>query len=75
LKKPNLGQKISIGVALFCYTAAMGCLGALFYWNGKLGSDHPVISSLGASVVFFLGAGIVLHVIGKANLPDLKIDK
>jgi hypothetical protein len=44
---------------------------ALFVWLGDLGGEHPVIASLGASLVFFVGAGIVLHVIGRANLPNL----
>ena len=73
MKKPNIGQKISFFVAIVFYLAAVGCVAALLYWTGPLGSDHPIIASLSASVVFFLGAGIVLHVIGRADLPDLRI--
>ena len=73
MKKPNMGQKISFFIAIVFYLAAVGCVAAIFYWTGELGSDNPIMASLGASVVFFLGAGIVLHVIGRADLPDLRI--
>lgn len=75
LKKRNIGQRISIVAAVLCYLSAVICFGTMFYFNGELGGDDPVVSSLGATIVFFLGTGVVLHVIGRANLPDLKIDK
>ncbi|MGB4334230.1 MAG: hypothetical protein WBJ41_05250, partial [Chromatiaceae bacterium] len=59
------------GVALGSYLCAVLCLVGVFIWLGELGSEHPVIASLGASLVFFVGVGIVLHVIGRANLPSL----
>ncbi|MBS1202667.1 MAG: hypothetical protein H6R22_1176 [Chromatiaceae bacterium] len=67
----GIGQQIAFAAALLFYLCAVLSLGALFVWIRDLGGDHPVIASLGASVVFFIGAGIVLHVIGRANLPDL----
>jgi hypothetical protein len=57
--------------ALIFYLGAIASLAGLFLWVDDLGGDHPVIASLGACVVFFVGAGIVLHVIGRANLPPL----
>lgn len=67
----GLGQHIAFGTALLFYCCAVLSLAGLFIWIGDLGGDHPIIASLGACVVFFVGAGIVLHVIGRANLPDL----
>jgi hypothetical protein len=67
----GLGQRIAYGVALGSYLCAVLCLAAVFISHGELGSEHPVIASLGASLVFFVGVGIVLHVIGRANLPSL----
>lgn len=67
----GLGQRIAYGVALGSYLCAVLCLAGVFIWLGELGSEHPVIASLGASLVFFVGVGIVLHVIGRANLPSL----
>lgn len=72
-KQPGIGQKISFAAALLFYMAAIACLVAAFYYAGQLGSESPVVAAFSASIVFFIGAGIVLHVIGKANLPDLRI--
>lgn len=69
--RPGLGQRVAYGVALGSYLCAVLCLAGVFIWLGDLGSQHPVIASLGASLVFFVGVGIVLHVIGRANLPSL----
>ncbi len=71
----GIGQRIAYGMALVSYLCAILCLAALFIWIGELGSEHPVIASLGASLVFFVGAGVVLHVIGRANLPDLRFSQ
>lgn len=67
----GLGQHVAFGTALLFYCCAILCLAGIFLWLGDLGGDHPIIASLGASVVFFIGAGIVLHVIGRARLPEL----
>ena len=67
----GLGQRIAFASAILLYLCAISCLAGLGLWFGELGGDHPIIASLGASVVFFIGAGIVLHVIGRANLPEL----
>lgn len=70
----GIGQKISFFIAIICYLAAVASLIATFYWGGEIGTNHPVVASFGASVVFFICVGIVLHVIGRVNLPNLKID-
>jgi len=66
-------QKVSFYIAVMSYITAIGCIFASVYYSGELGSDHPVVASFGAAVVFFLGVGIVLHVIGRVDIPDLKI--
>jgi hypothetical protein len=45
------------------------------YWAATYSTSSPIFSSLAASVVFFGGCGVVLHVIGSADLPDLRIDR
>jgi hypothetical protein len=67
----GLGQRVAFGSAVLFYLCAVLSLAGLFLWVGDLGGEHPIIASLGACVVFFIGAGIVLHVIGRANLPEL----
>ena len=75
MKKTKLGQKIAWAVALLFYVAAVVTAGMLGYWYGDYGSDSPIIASLAASVVFFIGGGIVLHVIARSDLPDLSIGR
>ncbi|OOY46867.1 hypothetical protein BOW13_07225 [Solemya velum gill symbiont] len=58
-------------IAVVCYLAAVICGIAAFYLDGEV--NPPVIASLMASVVFFIGSGIVLHVIATVNMPDLKL--
>lgn len=65
-----LAQKIALVAAMFCYTAAVGCVIAAFVYEGTSDRD-PVRASLIASVVFFTGCGVVLQVIGKSRLKGL----
>ena len=56
----GLGQRVAYGFALAFYLCAALCVAGFLLWYGELGGEHPVIASLGASLVFFIGAGIVL---------------
>ena len=60
-------QKFAFAVALLCYLGAAGCLVAAFLYEGD-GQGDPVRASLMAAVVFFVGCGVVLQVIGTARL-------
>jgi len=71
MKQRKLGQKIALVIAVLSYVAAVGCVAAVAYWGGQLGANHPVIGSLAASVVFFIGVGVVLQVMGSISLPNL----
>ena len=73
MKKRGIGQKIAFTSAIVFYLFGIVCVIAAFYYNRQLGSDNPIVASLMASVIFCIGGGIVLHVIGKVDLPDLKI--
>lgn len=65
-----IGQKIASVVAMLCYSlGAASALGAMFY-RAEVPQD-PVRASLMASVVFFVGCGVVLHVIGTARLAGI----
>ena len=65
-------QKVAMIIAIISYIAAAACGVAAGVLGGGLGD--PVTGSFMASVVFFAGAGIVLHVIGSVNLPSFKVD-
>lgn len=66
-------QKILMIIAVISYLAALGCGVTAFMLNN--GTQDPIVASFMASVVFFIGVGIVLHVIGTVDLPDLKIER
>lgn len=75
MAKQRTSQKIAYYIAIFSYVAAVACAGAVVYAANALGKEAPAVAAFAASVVFFIGCGIVLHVIGKADLPDLRISK
>ena len=70
----NIGQKISFYSAIVSYICAVASFIGIFIVKAEYGFNHPITSSFMATVVFFIGVGVVLQVIGTANLPSLKID-
>ncbi len=75
LKAHHRFQTVSLAIAYLCYLAALLCLVGGVYRASIHGTDDPVFASLMASVIFFIGCGIVLHVIGSVNLPKLSIQR
>ena len=73
MKQRRPFQKLLMVLAFISYLAAAGCSIIAAYMG--VGSGNPVVASLMASVVFFIGVGIVLQVIGSGDLPSLKIDR
>jgi len=66
----TFGQRIAYGFALLSFLAAAGCVAGVFIYSPAQNLD-PIIASLMASTVFFVGTGIVLYVIGTARLKGL----
>ncbi|OOZ40997.1 hypothetical protein BOW53_05600 [Solemya pervernicosa gill symbiont] len=71
-KKGKIQQAVVI-TAYINYLLAIGCMVLSYVKYQEHGSEHPVTAAFMASVVFFVGVGIVLHVIGRTNLPSLKV--
>lgn len=69
----GIGQKIAFGTAILSYCSAVVLTYILFTYDQDTGTADSIIASMMAGVVFLVGVGIVLHVIGTANLPDLRI--
>jgi hypothetical protein len=66
----TFGQKIAMAIAVLCYIAGVGCaIGAVLY--PVRGAYDAIQASLMASVVFFVGCGIVLHVIATTRLKGI----
>jgi len=57
-------------MAVLCYVAAFACALGAFLYQGTQSGD-PVRASLMAAVVFFVGCGVVLHIIGTARLKGV----
>jgi hypothetical protein len=66
-------QKVLMGVAVISYIAAIACAMVAAYLSD--GTANPEVASYMASVVFFAGTGIVLHVISSTNLPRFKVGR
>ncbi|MDR9435955.1 MAG: hemerythrin family protein [Thiohalophilus sp.] len=66
----NLAQKISLVIAVLCYLAAAGFTIAALVYEPRQSGD-PIHASFMASVIFFIGCGIVLHVIARTRLKGL----
>jgi hypothetical protein len=75
MAEQNRAQRISVAFAYLFYLAALCCIGAVAWFAMEHGSGHPSVAAFAASVVFFIGAGVVLHVMGRADLPDLKLHR
>lgn len=71
--KRGIGQKVVFGLAVICYLMALACvLMSTYLYLGATAND-PVVAAFAASVVFFIGSGIVLHMMASTDLPDLRI--
>ncbi len=75
MKRPNRYQRFSIFFAYLFYLGAMASLGVSGWFAWQQGMNSPPVAAFAASVVFFIGGGIVLHVMGRANLPDLRVNR
>lgn len=66
----TFGQKIAYVITWLCYLAGVACVAASILYDSSIPSD-PIRASLIASVVFFVGCGVVLHVIATTRLKGL----
>lgn len=73
MDKRGTGQKIVFVMAVICYVMALGCVLLSTYLYTDAVPNDSVVAAFAASVVFFIGAGIVLHMMARTDLPDLRI--
>ncbi len=73
MKRRGLGQRFALACAFASYAAGLATAAGAAWWAVTRGTGDPIFASLAAGTVFLFGAGIVLHVIGAADLPDLRI--
>lgn len=73
-KRKGMLQKISLVLAVVSFVLAFASGIILYLRLESVGSDNPISASLMASTFFFICVGVVLGVIGKADIPSFKID-
>ncbi|HIJ21696.1 MAG: hemerythrin family protein [Gammaproteobacteria bacterium] len=73
MNSKGIGQKIAYGLSLVSFFLAIVLTYVLITYDQDTGTADSIIASMMAGIVFFVGVGVVLLVIGKANLPDLRI--
>jgi len=75
LKEKGVLQKISFfsGVISFLLAFIVGI--ALYFQVTSADSNGPVSASLIASIFFFVCVGIVLAIMGRADIPSFKFNK
>lgn len=73
-KKKGVLQRVALfaGVASFILAVVSAVL--LYLRIEAVGSDNPISASLMASAFFFVCVGVVLTIIGRADLPDFRLD-
>jgi hypothetical protein len=69
-QQKTLGQKISYGIAVFCYLAAAG-LGVTTWLYNKTTAQDPVWASLLATTLFLISCGFVLQIIANTRLKGI----
>ena len=60
-------------ISVVSFMVAIGCAIGAAYVGPT--SDDPVAAALMASVVFFVGVGVVVWVIARADLPDMRFKR
>ena len=73
-KRKGMLQKVSLVSAVVSFVLAFASGVILYLRLESVGSDNPISASLMASTFFFICVGVVLTVIGKADVPSFKID-
>lgn len=72
-KKKGVLQKVALVFGVLSFALAIAAGVWLYIRVGSVGGDNPISASLMASTFFFACVGVVLTIIGSANLPDLKL--
>ena len=72
--KKGFLQKLSLVTAVASFALAFIAGVMLYLRLQHVGSDNPVSASLMASMFFFVCVGIILVIIGTADIPSFKFD-
>ena len=73
MKKKGILQMASLVAGIICQVIALMCLVMTYVKSQELGMEDVITASYLASSFFFCTCGIVMIIIGKADLPDLSM--
>ena len=73
-KRKGILQKVSLISAVVSFVLALISGIMLYLRLESVGSDDPISASFIASIFFFVCVGVVLTIIGTADLPSFKFD-
>jgi len=73
-KRKGVLQKAALVFAVVSFVLALTSAVMLYLRLESVGSDDLMSASFMASTFFFISVGVVLTIIGKADLPSFKID-
>jgi len=68
-------QRIAFAAGILSFLLAVASGVWLYFKVGEVGIQHPVSASLLASIFFFLSVGVVLLIMGTANVPSFNLHR
>jgi len=74
-KTKGLLQKVSLVSGYISFVLAVVTIITLYLRDGAVNGNDAISASLAASTFFFFCVGIVLIIMGKADIPSFKFDK
>jgi hypothetical protein len=74
-KKKGVLQKMALVFGVISFILAVVAGVWLYFRVDSVGADNPISASLMASTFFFVCVGVILTIIGQADLPNFKIEK
>ncbi|MBL1319891.1 MAG: hypothetical protein COA63_002355 [Methylophaga sp.] len=72
-RRKSILQRSSSFIGKICFLLAVLCAAILYFKIKELGMQHVISASFLASFFFFVFVGVVLTVIGNADIPSFKV--
>lgn len=72
-KKKGIFQKTSMVMGVLSELIALVCLVMTYLKSQTLGMEDVITASFMASTFFFFMSGVVMIIVGRADLPDLSM--
>lgn len=72
-KKKGILQKVALIFGMLSFALAMVSGVWLYIRVESVGAENPISASLLASFFFFIFVGVILTIIGRADLPSFKL--